>query len=227
MALHPNDAGILIMHPNDATKHRFLALIMVTCTQMMQPKYKYMNINELLKQCSPTLVQLEKILNLPNHSLSMYVRDKNPRPMPIEVQLKVNKYMRTLAKFILDNTSESLDIKTDVQEVKKQIEMFDAGIKKSNNPALVKDINRYYPDGSGYVHFTIDSKYYMTKDSECTIDGKTYEFNPNTKIAGMMSEKYVPTVRPKIDLPTATIIPPLVLDTQIYRLDGIADETAL
>jgi len=210
MALHPNDAGILIMHPNDATKQQFLTLIMVTCTQMMQLKYKYMNINELLKQCSPTLVQLEKILNLPNHSLSMYVRDKNPRPMPIEVQLKVNKYMRTLAKFILDNTSESLDIKTDVQEVKKQIEMFDAGIKKSNNPALVKDTNRYYPDGSGYVHFTIDSEYYMTNESEVELNGKIYEFNPATKIAGIVSEKYRPVVLPKSTL---------ILDAQIHTVD--------
>ena len=172
-----------------------------------------MNINELLKQCSPTLVQLEKILNLPNHSLSMYIRDKNPRPMPIEVQLKVNKYMRTLAKFILDNTSESLDIKTDVPEIKKQVEMFHAGIKESNNPSLVKDKNRYYPDGSGYVHFTIDSKYYMTNESEVELDGKTYEFNPNTKIAGMMSEKYKPIALPKAVV--STDIPLLNIDLPI------------
>ena len=172
-----------------------------------------MNINELLKQCSPTLVQLEKILNLPNHSLSMYIRDKNPRPMPIEVQLKVNKYMRTLAKFILDNTSESLDIKTDVPEIKKQVEMFHAGIKESNNPSLVKDKNRYYPDGSGYVHFCIDTNMYMTNESEVELDGKTYEFNPSTKIAGMMSEKYTPIALPKAVV--STDIPLLNIDLPI------------
>ena len=148
----------------------------------------------------------------------MYIRTKNPRPIPKDVEEKLITYMAARANFILNN----LDVQKKTTEVLKNV-----SIKKSNNPSLVKDKNRYYPDGSGYVHFCIDTNMYMTNDSECTIDGKTYEFNPNTKIAGMMSEKYVPTIRPKIDLPTATVTPLLVLDTQIHRYDDIADETAL
>lgn len=200
-----------------------------------------MNINELLKQSCPTLSDIENMIGLKPKTLSMYIRTKNPRPIPKDVEEKLITYMAARANFILNN----LDLQKKTTEVLKNI-----SIKKSNNPSLVKDMNRYYPDGSGYVHFTINSKYYMTNDSECTVDGKTYEFNPNTKIAGMMSEKYVPTVKPKIDLPTATVVLPnpeikafvskdinlqsqdqskaiLVLSDQILRYDDIADETPL
>lgn len=203
-----------------------------------------MNINELLKQSCPTLSDIENMIGLKPKTLSMYIRTKNPRPIPKDVEEKLITYMAARANFILNN----LDVQKKTTEVLKNV-----SIKKSNNPALVKDKNRYYPDGSGYVHFTIDNQYYMTNESEVELNGKTYEFNPATKIAGMMSEKYVPTVKPKIDLPTATVqlpepqikafvstdisLPntveskpidsPLVLSKDLFRLDGIADETAL
>lgn len=179
----------------------------------------------LLEQLNPKISDLEKLLGLNSGSLNTYTRKSQRRTMPDDVQIKIKTYLITAANFVLS------ELKDDMYEKSTPINTLPitklSNSKKSNNPSLVKDMNRYYPDGSGYVHFTINSKYYMTNDSECTIDGKTYEFNPNTKIAGMMSEKYVPTIKPKIDLPTATIIPPLILSTQIHRYDDIADETAL
>lgn len=172
-----------------------------------------MNINELLKQSCPTLSDIENMIGLKPKTLSMYIRTKNPRSIPPDVEQKLITYMAARANFILNN----LDVQKKTTEVLKNV-----SIKKSNNPALVKDKLRYYPDGSGYVHFYIDD-YYMTDQPEVELNGKTYEFNPATKIAGIVSEKYVPTVRPKIDLPTATIIPPLVLSEQILRYDDIAD----
>lgn len=203
-------------------------------------------IINLLEQLNPKSSDLEKLLGLNSGTLYSYTRKTNKRNMPDDIQKKLITYLLTCADFVKSELSY-------IPASKETIVYKDSGIKKSNNPALVKDKSKYYPDGLGYVHFTIDSKYYMTKDCECTIDGKTYEFNPNTKIVGMMAEKYVPTVRPKIDLPTATVqlpepqikafvstdIPlqntveskptdsPLVLSKNLFRLDGIADETAL
>lgn len=203
-------------------------------------------IINLLEQLNPKSSDLEKLLGLNSGTLYSYTRKTNKRNMPDDVQKKLITYLLTCADFVKSELS-------DLPAPKEKIVYKDSGIKKSTNPALVKDKNRYYPDGSGYVHFTINSKYYMTNESECTIDGKTYEFNPNTKIAGMMSEKYTPTVRPKIDLPTATVqlpepqikafvstditLPntveskpidsPLILSKDLFRLDGIAEETAL
>ena len=204
-------------------------------------------IINLLEQLNPKSSDLEKLLGLNSGTLYSYTRKTNKRNIPVDVQDKLKKYLLVCADFIKSELSDT-EVPKETTEVLKNI-----SIKKSNNPSLIKDKSRYYPDGSGYVHFTIDSKYYMTNDSECTIDGKTYEFNPATKIAGMMSEKYVPTVRPKIDLPTATVqlpdpqikafvstditLPntveskpidsPLILSKDLFRLDGIADETAL
>ena len=200
----------------------------------------------LLEQLNPKISDLEKLLGLNSGSLNTYTRKSQRRTMPDDVQIKIKKYLIAAANFVLS------ELKDDVYEKSTPITKL-SNSKKSNNPSLVKDKNRYYPDGSGYVHFTIDSKYYMTNESECSIDGKTYEFNPHTKIAGMMSEKYVPTVRPKIDLPTATVqlpepqikafvstdisLPntveskpidsPLILSKDLFRLDGIADETVI
>lgn len=197
----------------------------------------------LLEQLNPKISDLEKLLGLNSEILNTYTRKSQRRTMPDDVQIKIKTYLITAANFVLS------ELKDDMYEKSTPITKL-SNSKKSNNPSLVKDMNRYYPDGSGYVHFTINSKYYMTNDSECTVDGKTYEFNPNTKIVGMMSEKYVPTVKPKIDLPTATVVLPnpeikafvskdinlqsqdqskaiLVLSDQILRYDDIADETPL
>ena len=163
-----------------------------------------MEINELLKQSCPTLSEIENMIGLKPKTLSMYIRPKNPRPIPKDVEEKLITYMAARANFILNN----LDMQKKTTEVLKTV-----SIKKSNNPSLVKDKNRYYPDGSGYVHFTIDSKYYMTDQCEVELNGKTYEFNPNTKIAGMMSEKYTPIALPKAvvstDIPLLNINLPI------------------
>lgn len=203
-------------------------------------------IINLLEQLNPKSSDLEKLLGLNSGTLYSYTRKTNKRNMPDDVQKKLIKYLLTCADFVKSELS-------DIPAPKETEVLKNVSIKKSNNPALVKDKNRYYPDGNGWVHFCINTDYYMTNVTECTIDGKTYEFNPHTKIAGMMSEKYVPTVRPKIDLPTATVqlpepqikafvstdisLPntveskpidsPLILSKDLFRLDGIADETAL
>lgn len=203
-------------------------------------------IINLLEQLNPKSSDLEKLLGLNSGTLYSYTRKTNKRNMPDDVQKKLIKYLLTCADFVKSELS-------DIPAPKETEVLKNVSIKKSNNPALVKDKNRYYPDGNSWVHFCINTNYYMTNESECSIDGKTYEFNPNTKIAGMMSEKYVPNIKPKIDLPTATVqlpepqikafvstdIPlqnrveskptdsPLVLSKNLFRLDGIADETAL
>ena len=203
-------------------------------------------IISLLEQLNPKSSDLEKLLGLNSGTLYSYTRKTNKRNMPDDVQKKLIKYLLTCADFVKSELS-------DIPAPKETEVLKNVSIKKSNNPALVKDKNRYYPDGNGWVHFCINTDYYMTNVTECTIDGKTYEFNPHTKIAGMVSEKYVPTVRPKIDLPTATVqlpepqikafvstditLPntveskpidsPLILSKDLFRLDGIADETAL
>ena len=160
----------------------------------------------LLEQLNPKISDLEKLLGLNSGSLNTYTRKSQRRNMPDDVQIKIKTYLITAANFVLS------ELKDDMYEKSTPITKLSTS-KKSNDPSLVKDKNRYYPDGSGYVHFTIDSKYYMTKDSECTIDGKTYEFNPSTKIAGMMSEKYTPIALPKAVV--STDIPLLNIDLPI------------
>lgn len=160
----------------------------------------------LLEQLNPKISDLEKLLGLNSGSLNTYTRKSQRRNMPDDVQIKIKTYLITAANFVLS------ELKDDMYEKSTPITKLSTS-KKSNDPSLVKDKSRYYPDGSGYVHFTIDSKYYMTKDSECTIDGKTYEFNPSTKIAGMMSEKYTPIALPKAVV--STDIPLLNIDLPI------------
>ena len=160
----------------------------------------------LLEQLNPKISDLEKLLGLNSGSLNTYTRKSQRRNMPDDVQIKIKTYLITAANFVLS------ELKDDMYEKSTPITKLSTS-KKSNDPSLVKDKSRYYPDGSGYVHFTIDSKYYMTKDSECTIDGKTYEFNPSTKIAGMMSEKYTPIALPKTVV--STDIPLLNIDLPI------------
>ena len=160
----------------------------------------------LLEQLNPKISDLEKLLGLNSGSLNTYTRKSQRRTMPDDVQIKIKTYLITAANFVLS------ELKDDMYEKSTPISKL-SNSKKSNNPSLVKDMNRYYPDGSGYVHFTIDSKYYMTNESEVELDGKTYEFNPNTKIAGMMSEKYTPIALPKAVV--STDIPLLNIDLPI------------
>jgi hypothetical protein len=160
----------------------------------------------LLEQLNPKISDLEKLLGLNSGSLNTYTRKSQRRTMPDDVQIKIKTYLITAANFVLS------ELKDDMYEKSTPITKL-SNSKKSNDPSLVKDKSRYYPDGSGYVHFTIDSKYYMTNDSECTIDGKTYEFNPSTKIAGMMSEKYTSIALPRAVV--STDIPLLNIDLPI------------
>lgn len=160
----------------------------------------------LLEQLNPKISDLEKLLGLNSGSLNTYTRKSQRRTMPDDVQIKIKTYLITAANFVLS------ELKDDMYEKSTPITKL-SNSKKSNDPSLVKDKNRYYPDGSGYVHFTIDSKYYMTNESEVELDGKTYEFNPNTKIAGMMSEKYTPIALPKAVV--STDIPLLNIDLPI------------
>jgi len=160
----------------------------------------------LLDQLNPKISDLEKLLGLNSGSLNTYTRKSQRRTMPDDVQIKIKTYLITAANFVLS------ELKDDMYEKSTPITKL-SNSKKSNNPALVKDKNRYYPDGSGYVHFTIDSQYYMTNESEVELDGKTYEFNPSTKIAGMMSEKYTPIALPKAVV--STDIPLLNIDLPI------------
>ena len=183
----------------------------------------------LLEQLNPKISALEKLLSLNSGSLNTYTRKSQRRNMPDDVQLKIKKYLIAAANFVLSELKDDMYEKsTHITKVLK--------LKKSNSPTLVKDKSRYYPSGDGWVHFYIDD-YYMTNESEVEINGNTYEFNPLTKIAGMMSEKYVPTVKPKIDLPTATVqlpelgtytervlptkpdMPKLILDDYINTVD--------
>lgn len=165
----------------------------------------------LLEQLNPKISDLEKLLGLNSGSLNTYTRKSQRRTMSDDVQIKIKTYLITAANFVLS------ELKDDMYEKSTPINTLPitklSNSKKSNDPSLVKDKSRYYPDGSGYVHFTIDSKYYMTNESECTIDGKTYEFNPSTKIAGMMSEKYTPIALPKAVV--STDIPLLNIDLPI------------
>ena len=160
----------------------------------------------LLEQLNPKISDIEKLLGLNSGSLNTYTRKSQRRTMPDDVQIKIKTYLITAANFVLS------ELKDDMYEKSTPITKL-SNSKKSNNPSLVKDMNRYYPDGSGYVHFTINSKYYMTNESEVELDGKTYEFNPNTKIAGMMSEKYTPIALPKAVV--STDIPLLNIDLPI------------
>lgn len=166
----------------------------------------------LLEQLNPKISDLEKLLGLNSGSLNTYTRKSQRRNMPDEVQKKIKTYLIAAANYVLS------ELKDDMYEKSTPVNK-ESKLKKSNNPSLVKDKNRYYPSGDGYVHFTIDSKYYMTNDSECTIDGKTYEFNPNTKIAGMMSEKYTPIALPKAvvstDIPLLNIDLPVPTETAL------------
>lgn len=168
----------------------------------------------LLEQLNPKLSELEKLLNLNSGSLNTYTRKSQRRNMPDEVQIKIKQYLVVAANFVLSELKDEMYEKsTSVNSVSSS--------KKSNNKTLVKDKNKYYPDGSGYVHFTINGNYYMTNESECSIDGKIYEFNPNTKIVGMMSEKYIPIVLPKAQVPV------LILDTNLHIGDNVHNESAL
>ena len=160
----------------------------------------------LLEQLNPKISDLEKLLGLNSGSLNTYTRKSQRRTMSDDVQIKIKTYLITAANFVLS------ELKDDMYEKSTPITKL-SNSKKSNDPSLVKDKSRYYPSGDGWVHFTINSQYYMTNDSECTIDGKTYEFNPNTKIAGMMSEKYTPIALPKAVV--STDIPLLNIDLPI------------
>jgi len=160
----------------------------------------------LLEQLNPKISDLEKLLGLNSGSLNTYTRKSQRRNMPDDVQIKIKTYLIAAANFVLS------ELKDDMYEKSTPITKL-SNSKKSNNPSLVKDMNRYYPDGSGYVHFCIDTNMYMTNESEVELNGKTYEFNPNTKIAGMMSEKYTPIALPKAVV--STDIPLLNIDLPI------------
>lgn len=161
----------------------------------------------LLEQLNPKISDIEKVLGLNSGTLNTYTRTSQRRNMPEDVQIKIKKYLIAAANFVLSELGNDMYEKsTTINTAKK--------LKKSNNQKLIKDKNRYYPDGAGWVHFYLDD-YYMTDQYELEINGKTYEFNPTSKIPGMLSEKYLPKTESLVNNPTTL----LVLDENIHIYD--------
>jgi len=136
---------------------------------------------DLLNQLNPTFTSLETVLGIKKGTLHTYIRQSQRRNMPPDIQLKIKNYLITASNFVLSELSES-DIPTQNNNLK-------IGYKKSSRPELVKDEKKYYPSGDGYIHFKIGSDYLTTDQTEVEINGSIYEFNPATKIAGLMYER--------------------------------------